>query len=79
MQWQGRQGSSNVEDVRGGGGSGFPGGGMAAGGGGIGCLGIIIAIIYMMMGGNPGDILGGFWSAATDTAATDHTDRRFSR
>ncbi|GGB13266.1 metalloprotease [Macrococcus hajekii] len=59
MEWRGRQGSSNVEDIRGSGGGGFPGGGMAAGGGGIGCLGIIIAIIYMMMGGNPGDILGG--------------------
>ncbi|TDM02518.1 KPN_02809 family neutral zinc metallopeptidase [Macrococcus carouselicus] len=58
MDWQGRQGSSNVQDIRGGGG-GFPGGGMAAGGGGLGCLGIIVAIIYMMMGGNPGDILGG--------------------
>lgn len=59
MQWQGRQGSSNVEDISGGGG-GFPGGGMAAGGGGVGCLGIIVAIIYMLITGNsPGDILGG--------------------
>ncbi|KAA1037646.1 metalloprotease [Macrococcus equipercicus] len=53
MEWQGRQGSSNVENVGGGGGRGL------ATGGGVGCLGIIIAIIYMLMGNNPSDILGG--------------------
>ncbi len=52
MEWQGRQGSSNVENV-GGGGRGL------ATGGGVGCLGIIIAIVYMLMGGDPTDILGG--------------------
>lgn len=54
MEWQGRQGSSNVENVGGGGGRG-----LAVGGGGVGCLGIIIAIVYMLMGGDPTDILGG--------------------
>lgn len=53
MEWQGRQGSSNVENVGGGGGRGL------ATGGGVGCLGIIIAIVYMLMGGDPTDILGG--------------------
>lgn len=75
MEWQGREGSSNVQDVGGSGGSGLPGGGMMMGGGGIGCLGIIIAIIYMMMGGNPGDILGG---GSTDTQQTQQTQQSSS-
>ena len=45
MFWRGRQGSSNVEDRR-----GVSGKGLAAGGG-IG--GIIIALIYMFLGGDP--------------------------
>lgn len=59
MKWQGRQGSSNVEDARGSGG-GFSGGGspMVIGGGGMGCLGVIAVIIFMLMGGNPGDLGG---------------------
>ncbi|RAI81477.1 metalloprotease [Macrococcoides goetzii] len=59
MKWQGRQGSSNVEDARGSGG-GFSGGGspMVIGGGGMGCLGVIAMIIFMLMGGNPGDLGG---------------------
>lgn len=58
MKWQGRQGSSNVEDARGSGG-GFSGGGspMVIGGGGLGCFGIIIIIIIMLMGGNPMDYI----------------------
>lgn len=47
MLWRGREGSSNVEDRR-----GMSGGGLAIGGG-IG--GIIIAIIYSLLGGNPSD------------------------
>jgi hypothetical protein len=49
MRWQGRRGSSNVEDRRGlgGGGKGMIGGG----------LGIIIIIIYALLGGNPGDLI----------------------
>lgn len=59
MKWQGRQGSSNVEDARGSGG-GFSGGGspMVIGGGGMGCLGIVVMIIFVLMGGNPGDLGG---------------------
>lgn len=45
MLWRGREGSSNVEDRR-----GISGGGLAVGGG-IG--GIIIALIYMFLGGDP--------------------------
>ena len=48
MKWKGRSRSSNVEDRRG-------MGGVAAGG--IGGLGIIIMIIYTLLGGNPGDIM----------------------
>ncbi|QUR94199.1 neutral zinc metallopeptidase [Macrococcoides canis] len=59
MKWQGRQGSSNVEDARGSG--GFSGGGspMVIGGGGMGCLGIIVMIVIALMGGNPMDYMGG--------------------
>lgn len=45
MLWRGRQGSSNVDDRR-----GMSGGGIAAGGG-VGA--IIIALLYMFLGGDP--------------------------
>lgn len=51
MEWKNRRKSDNVEDRRG---SKAP-----ATIGGIGGIGIIIVIIYTLMGGNPGDILGG--------------------
>ena len=55
MKWQGRQGSSNIEDKRfsssGGGRRGGPG--FKLGGGGL----IIFAIIYLLMGGNPLNLL----------------------
>ncbi|WP_414050903.1 KPN_02809 family neutral zinc metallopeptidase [Macrococcus animalis] len=59
MKWQGREGSSNVEDARGSSGGGFSGGGspMVIGGGGLGCFGIIIMIIIALMGGNPMDYI----------------------
>lgn len=47
MLWRGREGSSNVEDRR-----GMSGGGLAVGGG-IG--GLIIGLLYMLLGGNPSD------------------------
>ncbi|WJH32911.1 zinc metallopeptidase [Paenibacillus sp. CC-CFT747] len=50
MQWQGRRGSSNVEDRRG-------MGGKTVIGGGIG--GIIILLLYTLLGGNPGDMING--------------------
>lgn len=49
MRWQGRQGSSNVEDRRGGRGGGM----MRSTGGKIGIGGIIIIIIGTLLGGNP--------------------------
>ncbi len=45
MLWRGREGSSNVEDRR-----GMSGGGLAVGGG-IG--GLIIGLLYMLLGGDP--------------------------
>ena len=48
MKWQGRRKSSNVEDRRGMGGKAAIGGG----------FGIVILIIYTLLGGNPGDIVG---------------------
>ncbi|HDT14415.1 MAG TPA: hypothetical protein ENO03_08695 [Candidatus Aminicenantes bacterium] len=50
MKWRGRRQSTNVEDRRGTGGRGL------AVGGGIGGLGIVIAIIYVLLGGDPGDM-----------------------
>ncbi len=50
MRWQGRQKSDNVEDRR-----GISGRGLAVGGG-IGGLGVVIAILYFLLGGNPSDI-----------------------
>ena len=50
MKWKGRDKSSNVEDRRGRG-----VGGAAIGG--LGGFGIIIMIIYALLGGNPGDIM----------------------
>ena len=50
MRWQGRRQSDNVEDQRGRGGRGLKIGG------GIGGIGIVIAILYFLLGGNPSDI-----------------------
>ncbi|MFF3102734.1 KPN_02809 family neutral zinc metallopeptidase [Viridibacillus arvi] len=53
MNWKGRRQSSNVEDRRG---MKSP----AVIGGGIGGIGIIIVLLYTLLGGNPQDILNGF-------------------
>ncbi len=60
MRWTGRRGSSNVEDRRG------SSTGKMVVGGGIGT--VVIAIIVMLMGGDPGQMLGGFENAQTQTA-----------
>src|SRR6476620_10395282 len=46
---------SQVTDVRGSSRMGGRSGGLAIGGGGIG---LVIAIIYLLLGGNPGDLIG---------------------
>lgn len=51
MKWQGRRGSSNVEDRRG-------MGSKAVIGGGMGGLGLIFVIIFTLMGGDPSQLLG---------------------
>lgn len=48
MQWRGRRQSSNVEDRR-----SMSGKGLAVGGG-LG--GIVLLVLYLLMGGNPGDM-----------------------
>ena len=48
MQWRGRRESTNVEDRR-----GMSGKGLAVGGG-LG--GIVLLVLYLIMGGNPGDM-----------------------
>lgn len=52
MNWKGRRQSSNVEDRRG-------MKGPAVIGGGIGGIGIIIVLLYTLLGGDPQDILNG--------------------
>ncbi len=70
MRWQGRKGSSNVEDRRGsGGGFGRMSGG--AGKAGLGIGGVIIVVIIMLLGGDPSAILGGAsTSTQTENRAT---------
>ncbi|MDN7227786.1 neutral zinc metallopeptidase [Planococcus sp. N064] len=53
MKWRGRQGSRNVEDRRGSGGSG----GKLVAGGGIG--GLLIVLLFAFLGGDPGILLDG--------------------
>ncbi|MCY7420328.1 MAG: neutral zinc metallopeptidase [Chitinophagaceae bacterium] len=76
MFWRGREGSSNVEDRR-----GVSGGGLAVGGG-IG--GIIIALIYMFLGGDPsslpqGSTGGGSSNMSTEEKAADDTLAEFAK
>lgn len=52
MRWKGRAGSRNVEDRRGSGGFGMGGKGILGGG-----LGIVFIIVFMLLGGDPGQIL----------------------
>ncbi|WP_150269387.1 neutral zinc metallopeptidase [Paenibacillus tepidiphilus] len=62
MRWQGRRGSSNVEDRR-----GLSGGKMV--GGGIGGI-ILVVIVTLLSGGNVGDILGNLGSATTTSTSS---------
>lgn len=62
MRWTGRRGSTNVEDRRG------SGKGKMVVGGGIGT--IVIAVIVLLMGGDPGQMLGGLENAQTQTVET---------
>ncbi|NHN30836.1 KPN_02809 family neutral zinc metallopeptidase [Paenibacillus agricola] len=63
MKWQGRQGSSNVEDRRGMGGKGVIGGG----------IGLVIVIIITLLGGNPGDFLGTGQNTGSSSTAYQET------
>ena len=54
---------TQVTDVRGSSRMGGRGGGIAVGGGGIG---LVIAIIYILLGGNPGDLTGGGTNQGVD-------------
>ncbi|MEK4108318.1 neutral zinc metallopeptidase [Paenibacillus sp. FSL R10-2791] len=62
MKWQGRRGSSNVEDRR-----GMSGGGKMIGGG-IGGI-ILVLVITLLSGGNAGDILGSLTSTGSSSTA----------
>ena len=66
MKWKGRAKSSNVEDRRG---KGV--GGAAIGG--LGGFGIIIMIIYALLGGNPGDIMQSIDSGQTQNVPYEAT------
>jgi hypothetical protein len=62
MRWRGRERSRNVEDIRAQG-PARGRGGLAIGGG----LGLVIAIVVLLMGGDPGAILQGDGSGGTQT------------
>lgn len=66
MEWKGRRKSSNVEDQR-----GRSGGGLALGGG-LGGLGIIVVIIYTLLGGNPTDIMNNSSTNQTNQATQNY-------
>lgn len=59
MKWRGRRKSSNVEDRR------SKGGGKAVIGGGVG---IVILLIYTLLGGNPGDMMGNMTNISPETS-----------
>ena len=64
MLWKGRRGSSNVIDRRG------AQTGMALGGGGL-----VIALLYMLLGGDPGEIMGQLQTApGTSPGASAQVD-----
>ncbi|AIQ48976.1 metalloprotease [Paenibacillus sp. FSL R7-0273] len=69
MKWQGRRGSSNVEDRRGSGG----GGGGKLIGGGIGGI-ILVVVVTLLSGGNVGDILGNLTSGGTATGGAPYQE-----
>jgi predicted metalloprotease len=56
MRWQGRQGSSNIEDRR---------GIRLKGAGGVGLGGIILALVVMYFGGDPSVVLNGLQQQGT--------------
>ena len=62
MEWKGRRGSRNVEDRRGMGGKTLVGGGIG---------GIVILLIVMFLGGDPGDLLN---NMATSPASTEYVE-----
>ena len=65
MRWLGNRESDNVEDRRGSG-----GGGLAIGGG-IGT--IVIAVIYVLLGGNPSDVVNQIAAPQQNQSATART------
>ena len=62
MEWKGRRGSRNVEDRRGMGGKTLVGGGIG---------GIVIVLLVMFLGGDPGDLLN---NMATSPATTEYVE-----
>ncbi|MDZ4773739.1 MAG: neutral zinc metallopeptidase [Planctomycetota bacterium] len=73
MKWEDGRRSDNVEDRRGmgGGGRGLPIGKMAGGGLGV----IVIAVIVMLMGGDPSGLLGGLTESGSVGSQTQERPR----
>lgn len=66
MKWSGRRGSANVEDRRGRGGGTLVGGGIG---------GILIVLLFTLLGGNPADILGNLTGGSGQQTAYQGTAR----
>ena len=62
MEWRGQRESDNVEDRR-----GAPFGRTAVVGGGVGTL--VLAVVYLLLGGDPRDVLDGIQSPPATGAA----------
>ncbi|MEY3443885.1 MAG: hypothetical protein RLZZ519_2166 [Bacteroidota bacterium] len=72
MEWKGRQASTNVEDRRGGGGGGGRGRGIKAVGG-LGLGGIVIAIVVMLLGGDPSQVINNLPSSSNGPVTDNNT------
>lgn len=66
MRWQGRRQSSNVEDMR------SSGSRAMRIGGGLSGIGILIALGYMLLGGNPSDIANVLQNGQSYSVDQDH-------
>lgn len=63
MKWQGRRTSGNVEDRRGIGGKGM------AMGGGLG--GIVLVVLYLLLGGNPNEVMQNLQPTGLESGSTE--------
>lgn len=74
MRWQGRRQSDNVEDQRNNSGGGIPKGRVY---GGIGCGGIILIALIVILGGNPQGLIEGMNSQPAQTTQVEKSSNPY--